>query len=177
MESITDNRPHTFVDFGDIKPSLSLNGLSTDDQQILKITVIASKYHGVGNKERSLQKFAFVKMVLNYEWNHEFVKEDSHCLETLLSLIDRYASLFPVSFKLENMLREAYPLITKDIWVNLVHNNELIDLCNDIGFFNKNEKGYSIMFVNFTPIYVRKGLYRKDYHRLCLYIKAVMITT
>jgi hypothetical protein len=138
-----------------------------------KTQVISSAYDSCeATAKNQKKKKAFIKMMLTYEWNMDtFKKNQGEYLTLLITIIDRNKDLFPVTEKLENMLRDIYPKIDFT-WFDLEYNEKLFDLCIDIGMVN-------LGFNRFTPTHVRKGIHnyeRTSFRRLCLYVQSVMIT-
>jgi hypothetical protein len=171
--------PHTFVEVV-INDQICLDNLSIEEQQVLKISLFTDR---IPVSHNAISNIKFITSILNYEWNYNNLPamEEMFYLSTVLRIIDKNEKLFPVTNKLENMLRETLSGLTSPTnWcIDLLYNEKLLDLCNDVGLFNKNNLGCCFDLGIFTPNHVRKGLFLssdKKYDRLCLYIKSVMIT-
>jgi hypothetical protein len=123
----------------------------------------------------------FKNTVLNYEWNHSLDTFLDVCLEMILLIIDSYSSLFPVTLKLETLLREIRSRLNKFIYLHICYNMELINLCVDVGLFNQdpNDIDKCIYYTGPSTTIMRKGVIDYVYEPdriLFLYVQAVMIT-
>jgi hypothetical protein len=148
--------------------------ISIEDQNTLKIMEIGYYFERRYIKNHSLQ-IAFIKMILNYEWNYELEKVPCYLLSTLLTILDNNEDLFPITVKLENMLREIHPIMA-DVFITLNHNETLIDLCNDVGLLNQNSSFHSLTLSANPYLLLKKGMPCRDQDIYSLYIKSVMIT-
>jgi hypothetical protein len=156
-------------------PKQKKDSLSIEDQHTLKIIEIASHFERVFSYDRPT-KLAFIKMVLNYEWDYEVEKIPCYKLQTVLTIIDNNEDLFPITVKLEQMLREIHPIMD-DAFVTLRYNENLLDLCNDVGLLNQNSSFHSLTLSANPYLLLKKGMPCRDQDKYSLYIKSVMITT
>jgi hypothetical protein len=177
------NIPHTFAEVA-INDNGFLGDLSTKEQEAFKISIFTDHVAVCSRSTPPLPNIKFIVSVVKYEWNYKKLPEENKVfyLSIVLEIIDKYGDLFPITIKLEHMLREVWPMLTNPFnsrYIDLVYNEKLLDLCNDVGLFDKNQNGYFYELKIFTPTHVRKGLHSHErrYHRLCLYIQSVMITT
>lgn len=147
-------------------------------QQIhdLKIMVI-SMY--CGHYSFSIIQVAdLINTMLTYEWNHSLDDVASISLEVILISIACCSELFPVTLKLEHLLRQLQSIMSTPLYLHIGYNDQLVDLCVDIGLFIVTEtKG--IYYTGSGCTIVRKGVldyvYKPD-KMLFLYIQSVMIT-
>jgi hypothetical protein len=157
--------------------SVYLDSLSEQEINDYKLIAI-SRICGINGLE-FMNTVYFKNTVLNYEWNRSLDTFLDVCLEMILLIIDGYSALFPVTLKLETLLREIRPRLNNYVYVNLKYNMELINLCVDVGLFTENEPGKCIYFTGSGKIILRKGvLYSICMHEdiLFLYVTSVMIT-
>jgi hypothetical protein len=114
-----------------------------------------------------------INIVFTYEWDYELEDKPRFWLSFMLDLFECFPVVFQVTDKLKQMLQEIKPKIDTTGYVSFKYNENLLDLCNDVGLLTRD--GLTITSWNREQFF-RKGILLYEDSRLFKYIKSVMIT-
>jgi hypothetical protein len=138
-----------------------------------KISILSRRHYLKMPTDLDVKTIKISNILSTYEWDDDLEHKPGFWLSIILEEIDANPDLFPITEKLKQMLQNILPNINKDVYVALVQNNDLINLCNDIGLIEENKFKLEFIF----NIHLRKGM-GQEYPDFIFfkYIKSVMIT-